>query len=215
MSARFNFFSGEKLTVRKWENSFFLRILIFSCEKLWYPDSNTFLKSKSTNSINVFRLMHYLMSRCENVSTVSLSGVRRIDGASHICGACTSDGGTSVSTPVRSSVEVRAVVDHGLGHTEMIQHFLRDEPREHGRQPSVLYSHESRWKHPTDGDWPGEGVVKDEGILPGISDLQLPLDRLFVRVTASQRNQDLWRTRRRQPHWIVEEEWRETFVLQS
>lgn len=45
-------------------------------------------------------------------------------------------------------------------------------------------------------DPPGEGVVEDEGIFPGMSDFELPLDRLFMRVAASQRNQDLSRAKR-------------------
>lgn len=52
----------------------------------------------------------------------------------------------------------------------------------------------SERRPPQDADPPGEGVVEDEGIFPGISDFQLPLDRLFMRVAASQRNQDLSRT---------------------
>lgn len=56
---------------------------------------------------------------------------------------------------------------------------------------ALLYYLESCWQDLQAGDWPGEGVVKDEGILPRISDFQLPLDRLFVCVTAGQWNQDL------------------------
>ena len=38
---------------------------------------------------------------------------------------------------------------------------------------------------------PREGVIEDEGVESGIPDFQLALDRLFVGVTPSQRNQHL------------------------
>lgn len=44
---------------------------------------------------------------------------------------------------------------------------------------------------------PGERVVKDECVFSGIPDFQFPLDSLFVGVTASQRDQDLWRAKDR------------------
>lgn len=38
---------------------------------------------------------------------------------------------------------------------------------------------------------PREGVVEDERVEAGVSDFQLALDRLFMGIAASQRNEDL------------------------
>lgn len=56
-------------------------------------------------------------------------------------------------------------------------------------------------KLPRTAHWPGKGVVEDEGIFSGMSDFELPLDGLFMRVAASQWNQDLRRTKRRRRPW--------------
>lgn len=45
----------------------------------------------------------------------------------------------------------------------------------------------------TKSDWPGERVVKDKCVFSSVSDFEFPLDRLLVRVTASQRDQHLQR----------------------
>lgn len=61
----------------------------------------------------------------------------------------------------------------------------------------VSRSMQKCWFFRHTSDWPGKRVVKDESVLSGISDFKFPLDRLFVRVTASQWDQDLWRAKHR------------------
>lgn len=56
----------------------------------------------------------------------------------------------------------------------------------------------------THSGWPGERVVKDERVFPGLPDFKLPLDCLFVRVTASQWDQDLQGVKHRHPVWHLE-----------
>ena len=100
------------------------------------------------------------------------------------------------------SEEVGAVVHHGPVQTQVVQHFLWDEPDSQLKERHVCFIAPPgrvdllRVKNNCmtgRGDWPGEGVVEDECVFSGVPDFQFPLDRLFVGVTASQWDQNLHR----------------------
>lgn len=53
-------------------------------------------------------------------------------------------------------------------------------------------------------DLPGEGVIKNQCVFSRVSDLQFPLDCLFVGITASQWDQNLHRAKNIMSHYFCE-----------